>query len=116
MPCATGYGRTTPRDASYTRNASWLSHRGAWLGGVEEAGAHGVAVRRPVDLCRTLVRVDSTNPPGDTTAIVEAIEAVLDDFLLLDAMRRVVRASNAIGVYATRLPKRWKAGPLPLAR
>ena len=27
-----------------------------------------------VDLCRTLVRIDGTNPPGDTTAIVEAIE------------------------------------------
>ena len=31
-----------------------------------------------VDLCRSLVRIDSTNPPGDTTALVEAIEAVLD--------------------------------------
>ena len=31
-----------------------------------------------VDLCRSLVRIDSTNPPGDTTAMVEAIEAVLD--------------------------------------
>ena len=30
------------------------------------------------ELCRTLVRIDSTNPPGDTIAMVEAIEAVLD--------------------------------------
>ena len=30
-----------------------------------------------VELCRTLVRIDSTNPPGDTSAIVEAVESVL---------------------------------------
>ena len=32
----------------------------------------------PVDPCRPPVRIDSIYPPGDTTAVVEAIEAVLD--------------------------------------
>ena len=45
-----------------------------------------------VELCRTLVRIDSTNPPGDTTAIVEAIEAVLDATPGIEHRRVVGRA------------------------
>ena len=52
-----------------------------------------------VDLCRSLVRIDSTNPPGDTTAIVEAIEAVLDTAAGIEH-RRVVGRSPAINLVA----------------
>ena len=45
-----------------------------------------------VDLCRSLVRVDSTNPPGDTAAVVEAIEAVLDATAGIEHRRVVGRA------------------------
>ena len=52
-----------------------------------------------VDLCRTLVRIDSTNPPGDTTAIVEAIEAVLDGRAGIEH-RRVVARAPAVNLVA----------------
>ena len=52
-----------------------------------------------VDLCRTLVRIDSTNPPGDTTAIVEAIEAVLDGRAGVEH-RRVVSRAPAVNLVA----------------
>lgn len=45
-----------------------------------------------VELCRTLVRIDSTNPPGDTTAMVEAVEAVLDATPGIEHRRVVGRA------------------------
>ena len=45
-----------------------------------------------VELCRTLVRIDSTNPPGDTTAMVEAVEAVLDAAPGIEHRRAVGRA------------------------
>ena len=52
-----------------------------------------------VDLCRTLVRIDGTNPPGDTTAIVEAIEAVLDGIADIEH-RRVVGRAPAVNLVA----------------
>ena len=52
-----------------------------------------------VDLCRSLVRIDSTNPPGDTTAIVEAIEAVLDATAGIEH-RRVVGRAPAVNLVA----------------
>ena len=52
-----------------------------------------------VDLCRTLVRIDSTNPPGDTTAVVEAIEAVLDAAPGIEH-RRVVGRAPAVNLVA----------------
>ena len=52
-----------------------------------------------VDLCRSLVRIDSTNPPGDTTAIVEAIEAVLDAPAGIEH-RRVVGKEPAVNLVA----------------
>ena len=52
-----------------------------------------------VALCRTLVRIDSTNPPGDTTAIVEAIEAVLDATAGIEH-RRVVGSAPAVNLVA----------------
>ena len=43
-------------------------------------GAHRIESRTVelIELCRALVRIDCTNPPGDTIAMVEAVEAVLD--------------------------------------
>ena len=52
-----------------------------------------------VELCRTLVRIDSTNPPGDTTAMVEAIEAVLDGRPGIEH-RRVVGKAPAVNLVA----------------
>ena len=52
-----------------------------------------------VDLCRTLVRIDSTNPPGDTTAMVEAVEAVLDGRPGIEH-RRVVGKEPAVNLVA----------------
>ena len=52
-----------------------------------------------VDLCRTLVRVDSTNPPGDTTAMVGAIETVLDGTAGIEH-RRVVGKEPAVNLVA----------------
>ena len=52
-----------------------------------------------VDLCRSLVRIDSTNPPGDTAAIVEAIEAVLDATAGIEH-RRVVGRAPAVNLLA----------------
>ena len=52
-----------------------------------------------VDLCRSLVRIDSTNPPGDTTAIVEAIEVVLDSTAGIEH-RRVVGRAPAVNLVA----------------
>ena len=45
-----------------------------------------------VDLCRSFVRIDSRNPPGDTTAFVEAVEAVLDSAAGIEHRRVVGRA------------------------
>lgn len=52
-----------------------------------------------VELCRSLVRIDSTNPPGDTTAMVEAIEAVLDATAGIEH-RRVVGRAPAVNLVA----------------
>ena len=52
-----------------------------------------------VELCRSLVRIDSTNPPGDTTAMVEAIEAVLDGRPGIE-YRRVVGKEQAVNLVA----------------
>jgi len=52
-----------------------------------------------VGLCRTLVRIDSTNPPGDTTAIIEATEAVLDATPGI-VHRRVVGRAPAVNLVA----------------
>ena len=52
-----------------------------------------------VELCRALVRIDSTNPPGDTTAMVEAIEAVLDGRAGIEH-RRVVGRAPAVNLVA----------------
>ena len=52
-----------------------------------------------VELCRTLVRIDSTNPPGDTTAMVEAVEAVLDGRPGIEH-RRVVGRAPAVNLVA----------------
>ena len=52
-----------------------------------------------VELCRSLVRIDSTNPPGDTTAMVEAIEAVLDGRPGIEH-RRVVGKEPAVNLVA----------------
>ncbi len=52
-----------------------------------------------VELCRSLVRIDSTNPPGDTTAMVEAIEAVLDGRPGIEH-RRVVGKAPAVNLVA----------------
>ena len=52
-----------------------------------------------VELCRSLVRIDSTNPPGDTTAMVEAIEAVLDGRPGIEH-RRVVGREPAVNLVA----------------
>ena len=52
-----------------------------------------------VDLCRSLVRIDSTNPPGDTAALVEAIEAVLDAMGRIEH-RRVVGRAPAVNLVA----------------
>ena len=56
-------------------------------------------VEELVDLCRSLVRVDSTNPPDDTTAIVESIEAVLDATAGIEH-RRVVGRAPAVNLVA----------------
>ena len=45
-----------------------------------------------VDLCRSLVRTDSRNPPGDTAAMVETIEAVLDSAAGIEHRRVIGRA------------------------
>ena len=52
-----------------------------------------------VELCRSLVRIDSTNPPGDTTAMVETIEAVLDGRPGIEH-RRVVGKDPAVNLVA----------------
>ena len=52
-----------------------------------------------VELCQSLVRIDSTNPPGDTTAMVEAIEAVLDGRPGIEH-RRVVGREPAVNLVA----------------
>ena len=52
-----------------------------------------------VELCRSLVRIDSTNPPGDTTAMVEAVEAVLDGRPGIEH-RRVVGKEPAVNLVA----------------
>ena len=52
-----------------------------------------------VELCRTLVRIDSTNPPGDTTAMVVAVEAVLDGRAGIEH-RRVVGRVPAVNLVA----------------
>ena len=52
-----------------------------------------------VELCRSLVRIDSTNPPGDTTTMVEAIEAVLDGRPGIEH-RRVVGKAPAVNLVA----------------
>ena len=52
-----------------------------------------------VDLCRSLVRIDSANPPGDTAAVVEAIEAVLDATAGIEH-RRVVGRVPAVNLVA----------------
>ena len=52
-----------------------------------------------VELCRTLVRIDSTNPPGDTTTIIEAIEAVLDATAGIEH-RRVVGQAPTVNLVA----------------
>ena len=52
-----------------------------------------------VELCQSLVRIDSTNPPGDTTAMVEAIEAVLDGRPGIEH-RRVVGKEPAVNLVA----------------
>ena len=52
-----------------------------------------------VELCRSLVRIDSTNPPGDTAAIVEAIEAVLDATAGIEH-RRVIGRAPAVNLVA----------------
>ena len=56
-----------------------------------------------VELCRSLVRIDSTNPPGDTAAIVEAIEAVLDATAGIEH-RRVIGRAPAVNLVA-RVPE-----------
>ena len=52
-----------------------------------------------VDLCRSPVRIDSIYPPGDTTAIVEVIEAVLDAAAGIEH-RRVVGRAPAVNLVA----------------
>ena len=52
-----------------------------------------------VDLCRSFVRIDSRNPPGDTTAFVEAVEAVLDSTAGIEH-RRVVGKEPAVNLVA----------------
>ena len=52
-----------------------------------------------VELCRSLVRIDSTNPPGDTTAMVEAVEGVLDAVRGVEH-RRVVGRAPAVNLVA----------------
>ena len=52
-----------------------------------------------VELCRSLVRIDSTNPPGDTAAIVEAIETVLDATAGIEH-RRVIGRAPAVNLVA----------------
>ena len=52
-----------------------------------------------VELCRSLVRIDSTNPPGDTTAVVEAVESVLDGRPGIEH-RRVVGKEPAVNLVA----------------
>ena len=52
-----------------------------------------------VDLCRSLVRVDSTNPPGDTIAVGEVIETVLDATAGIEH-RRVVGRAPAVNLVA----------------
>ena len=52
-----------------------------------------------VDLCRSFVRIDSRNPPGDTTAFVEAVEAVLDSAAGIEH-RRVVGRAPAVNLVA----------------
>ena len=52
-----------------------------------------------VELCRSLVRVDSTNPPGDTAAVVEAIEVVLGATAGIEH-RRVVGRAPAVNLVA----------------
>ena len=52
-----------------------------------------------VELCRALVRIDSTNPPGDTTAMVEAVEGVLDATSGSEH-RRVVGRAPAVNLIA----------------
>ena len=52
-----------------------------------------------VDLCRSFVRIDSRNPPGDTTAFVEAVEAVLDSTAGIEH-RQVVGRAPAVNLVA----------------
>ena len=76
-------GRRLSVDAARTRLAARVESRSGAI----------------VDLCRALVRIDSTNPPGDTTAIVEAIEAVLDGMAGIEH-RRVVGRAPAVNLVA----------------
>ena len=50
-----------------------------------------------VDLYRSLVRIDSTNPPGDTTAMVEAVLDAADDGI---EHRRVVGRAPTVNLVA----------------
>ena len=52
-----------------------------------------------VDLFRSPARIDSIYPPGDTTAVVEAIEAVLDAMGRIEH-RRVVGRAPAVNLVA----------------
>ena len=52
-----------------------------------------------VDLCRSPVRIDSIDPPGDTTAVFEAIEAVLVATAGIEH-RRVVGRAPAVNLVA----------------
>ena len=70
--------------------------------GAEKAGLAARIESRSeslVELCRSLVRIDSTNPPGDTAAIVEAIEAVLDATVGIEH-RRVIGRAPAVNLVA----------------
>ena len=52
-----------------------------------------------VELCRTFVRIDSQNPPGDTGTFAAAVEAVLDGAEGIEH-RRVVAKAPAVNVVA----------------
>ena len=52
-----------------------------------------------VGLCQSLVRIDSRNPPGDTAALVEAIEAVLNSTDGIEH-RRVIGRVPAVNLVA----------------
>ena len=57
------------------------------------------ALSAGVEKARLAARIDSQNPPGDTTAIVEAIEAVLDTAAGIEH-RRVVGREPAVNLVA----------------